>query len=205
MQTRKLALLSTMLIGLGGAALAQQATDPSADQVLPNDQTEAMQQEPAAEAGASDAGTTGGLAGEARDDMAPGQGIAEEMDDTAPDQGIAGATGEPRRSVTTSAEPYNETVLGGLSAEDVIGMTVVDASGEDVGEVNDLLITNDNTVDQAIIDVGGFLGFGAKPVAIEMDRLTVAEGDGEVVLDATREELDAMPAWQPSEDGWFTE
>jgi sporulation protein YlmC with PRC-barrel domain len=200
MQTRKLALLSTMLIGLGGAALAQQAADPSADQVLPNDQTEAMQQQPAAEAGAtnaattsgSDAGTTGGMAGEA-------------SDETAPDQGMAGATDEPRRSVTTSAEPYNETVLGGLSADEVIGMTVVDASGEDVGEVNDLLIAADNTVDRAIIDVGGFLGFGAKPVAIEIDRLTVAEGDGEVVLDATREELDAMPAWQPSEDGWFTE
>lgn len=192
MQTRKLALLSTMLIGLGGAALAQQATDPSADQVLPNDQNEAMQQEPAAEAGASNAGAIGGMASEANGD-------------TAPDEGMAGATGEPRRSVTTSAEPYNETVLGGLSADEVIGMTVVDASGEDVGEVNDLLIADDNTVDRAIIDVGGFLGFGAKPVAIEMDRLTVAEGDGEVVLDATREELDAMPAWQPSEDGWFTE
>ena len=192
MQTRKLALLSTMLIGLGGAALAQQANDPAAEQVLPSDQIEAMQQEPAAEAAASDAGTTGGMASEAGDD-------------TAPDQGIAGATGEPRRSVTTSAEPYSDTVLGGLSADEVIGMTVVDASGEAVGEVNDLLIANDNTVDRAIIDVGGFLGFGVKPVAIEMDRLTVAEGDGEVVLDATREELDAMPAWQSSEDGWFTE
>jgi sporulation protein YlmC with PRC-barrel domain len=181
-----------MLIALSSAALAQEAADPSNEQVLPSEQTEAIQQAPATEGDAGGVGSTGGLASEADDDTAPDQRIAEEM-------------GEPRRSVTTSAEPYNESVLGGLSAEEVIGMTVVDASGEDVGEVSDLLIASDNTVDQAIIDVGGFLGFGVKPVAIEMGRLTVAEGDGEVVLDATQEELEAMPAWQASEAGWFSE
>lgn len=184
MNTRKLALLSTMLIGLGGAAaLAQQATDPAQQPPLPGDQTETMQQSDQPLPGAE---------GDATNDLGATGGIAEELQ-------------TPSRSVTTSTEPYTETVLGGMQADEVIGMNVVDANGDNVGSVSDLLITAENRVDRAIIDVGGFLGFGAKPVAIDIDRLTVAEGDGEVVLDVTREELDAMPEWRAGEDGWFTD
>jgi hypothetical protein len=81
---------------------------------------------------------------------------------------------------------------------------VVDASGESVGSVTDLLFGADDQVDHAIIDVGGFLGFGAKSVAIPLDELTVAEGDEEVMLNTTREQLDAMPEWSRGEDGWMS-
>lgn len=165
MNTRKLALLSTVLIGLGGVAAAQQATDP-AQEPLQEGQAETLQQQPGQET----------LPGEMRS-----------------------------RSVTTYGEPYGEMVFGSLQADEVIGMNVVDAHGDSVGSVSDLLIAEDNQVDRAIIDVGGFLGFGAKPVAVDIDRLTIAEAEGEVILDVTREELDAMPEWQAADDGWFTD
>ncbi len=150
--SRNVALLSAMLIGLGGAALAQ----------LPVDE------------------------------VTPGEGIAEQVE-------------MPSRSVATSNEPYSGTLFGVMQADDVIGMTVVDAEGVDVGVVSDLLIGTDNEIDSAIIDVGGTLGFGTKPVAVDVRDLTIAEGDGEIVLDVTRVELEGMPEWQSSEDGWFSD
>lgn len=124
--------------------------------------------------------------------MTPGEGIPEKIE-------------IPSRSVTTSQEPYGETMLGGRQADAIIGMSVVDANGVSVGEVSDLLIGTDNEIDRAIVDVGGFLGLGTKPVAIAIDELTIAEGDGEIVLDHTREALESMPEWQSNEEGWFTE
>jgi sporulation protein YlmC with PRC-barrel domain len=165
MNTRTLSLLSAMLIGVGGPALAQQATDQA-------------QNQPPAEENADQLRTDGT--------------IAEEMR-------------MPSRSVTTSGDPYAGTVFGAMQADDVIGMTVVDAEGSSVGEVADLLIGTDNEIDRAIVDVGGFLGFGAKPVAIDIDELLVAEGADEIILDVTREELESMPEWQSSEEGWFTD
>jgi sporulation protein YlmC with PRC-barrel domain len=212
MQTRKLALLSTMLIGLGGgAAFAQQTPDPAQDP-LQQDQTDTLQHAPDQADGVTDGVTDdaipeGGIAEEGTDGIGTDPSFTEDgADDLETDPGFAeGTSPSMTPSVTTGTEPYTQTVLGGMSADELIGMNVVDVTGESVGSISDLLIGANDTVDRAIIDVGGFLGFGAKPVALELDRLTVAEGDGEVVVDVTREELDAMPDWQRNDGGWFTE
>ena len=55
----------------------------------------------------------------------------------------------------------------------------------------------------AIVNVGGFLGFGAKSVAIAVEELQVAPDQDEVVVTLTREQLDAMPEWRRGEEGWL--
>lgn len=173
MQTKKLALLSTMLVGLAGAALAAETTDAAKDAVKP-----AAEQAEAAQEVATDAVEETAAAGE-------------------------DALGQTRtRSIGTSDQGYEGEVLGGMTAEDVIGMTVVDANGEAVGEVADLLIAEDGTIDRAIVDVGGFLGFATKPVALDLTSLTVAEGSGELVSDVNAESLEAMQEWQQDDAGW---
>ena len=140
---------------------------------------------------------------EEADPLAPDTGVAGD-DGITPDTGMARNDGMPRRSVADSAEPYTGDVLAGITADELIGMNVVDATGDSVGSVTDLLFGADDQIDHAIIDVGGFLGFGAKSVAIPMDQMTIAEGDGEVVLNTTRAQLDAMPEWSRSNDGWMS-
>jgi sporulation protein YlmC with PRC-barrel domain len=197
MQTKKIALVSTILIGLGGAAaLAQQTGAESQDPILDQDRTETLQQTQDAPPEVMEDGVA----------LTPEQGVAGEGTyHEPPAQDTAGdMRGERWPSVASAPEPYTETVLGGMTVEELIGMDVVDDRGESVGSVSDLLLTADNAIDRAIIDVGGFLGLGAKPVAIELDRLTIAEGDGEVMVDVTREELEAMSEWQQDEDGWFS-
>lgn len=218
MQTRKLALLSTMLAGLGlaglglaglgSAALAQDATtDPAQQPLPPTDQTEGVQQTPDASGtpGADALGEAPPEGGIVPEGEAPGTGLADEgADAPATEPGLAADPSTPTPSVGTAGDAFGGTLPDGMPADTLIGLNVVDAAGESVGSVSDLLIGADNAVDRAIIDVGGFLGFGAKSVALEIDRLTVAEGDGEVVVDVTRDELEAMPEWQRDDSGWFT-
>lgn len=75
---------------------------------------------------------------------------------------------------------------------------------DDIGEVHDILITRDGTIEAALVDVGGFLGIGEKTVAVAMDALDiVTEKDGQgwfVVFPGDRTMLEAAPAFEPATD-----
>ena len=60
------------------------------------------------------------------------------------------------------------------------------------------MLTQDGKVDAVIIDVGGFLGVGEKPVAVGFDKLAfMTDKDGKKYLYTkfTKEQLDAQPAY----------
>ena len=56
-----------------------------------------------------------------------------------------------------------------MKAEELVGTTVYGANDENVGGIGDIALTQDGKVDAVIIDVGGFLGVGEKPVAVGFD------------------------------------
>ncbi|AMY71733.1 PRC-barrel domain-containing protein [Frigidibacter mobilis] len=88
-----------------------------------------------------------------------------------------------------------------LTAEQLQGAPVYDANDERIGNISELVVAADGTITEAVIDIGGFLGIGAKPVALNFEQLQVmaenADGSGvRVHLTATEEELEAMPEYQ---------
>jgi len=83
-----------------------------------------------------------------------------------------------------------------FTANELIGEGVVNAAGENVATIADLLLDENGTVRQVVLDVGGFLGIASKPVAIDVNRLTLPEGTGgRLVLGMSKEELAALPPW----------
>jgi putative membrane protein len=56
-----------------------------------------------------------------------------------------------------------------VSIEEVLGSSVVNANGEEVAEIEDLVV-DQNQIHYAILSVGGFLGIGDKKVAIPLDQ-----------------------------------
>ena len=54
-----------------------------------------------------------------------------------------------------------------------------------------------------MVDVGGFLGFGEKRVALAWDSIRLVEPDGKhvVLVSATREQLEGMPPAPPAQPG----
>jgi sporulation protein YlmC with PRC-barrel domain len=89
-----------------------------------------------------------------------------------------------------------QTIARGWSAtKQILGKPVYNAKNEKVGDVDDLIIAPDSASSYAIIGVGGFLGLGERQVAVPANHLKQTEG--RIVLpDATKEALQAMPAFQ---------
>lgn len=83
-----------------------------------------------------------------------------------------------------------------LSSE-LVGMKVVGSNQESIGKVSNLIVANDQVVG-AVLDVGGFLGLGAKKVGVAWEALSVREMDGSTVasVSLTKEELAEMPEFK---------
>lgn len=222
MQTKKLALLSTILIGLGGVALAEQSSSDATDPLLEKGpSTEATQAQSASDddmsdqaqqaLGESDAGEgmvedgAGAVAVDEDSELESTGDVAVDAEATPGEDARMAQEGPMRsHSVATSTEPYTGEVLAGMTAEELIGMDVVDGNGEDIGSISDLLISAEGEVDRAIIDVGGFLGFGAKQVALDLPELQYDDANEAITVNVTQEQLEAMPEWQQDDQGWFS-
>jgi sporulation protein YlmC with PRC-barrel domain len=95
------------------------------------------------------------------------------------------------------------TMAGGLSPEKLIGANVVNASGDEIGEIHDLAVDPDNKISHAIVEVGGFLGIGSKFVAVEVDQLQAnAAGDG-YMSTLTKEELETNAEYTKEDGHWM--
>lgn len=84
-------------------------------------------------------------------------------------------------------------------ATNLIGLNVKNTAGETIGDVNDLVVGKNNTVDAVVIGVGGFLGMGEKNVAIKFDTLDITkdnEGNDVIVAKLDKEALESAPAYK---------
>jgi len=74
------------------------------------------------------------------------------------------------------------------------GATIYGADDHKVGTVSHM--HGNGSASEIIIDVGGFLGIGAKPVAVhasELDFMRDEDGDVHAVTSWTKDQLKAMP------------
>ncbi len=85
---------------------------------------------------------------------------------------------------TTSTAVGGETFVtipetGAWRVSDLQGKSVYDSEGKSIGEINDILVSQNGSVNAVIIGVGGFLGIGEKNVAVNMSALQLGPGDTE--------------------------
>ena len=87
-----------------------------------------------------------------------------------------------------------------LLASAIIGGSVYSPADESVGDVNDLVIKPTGEIEAVVVGVGGFIGIGEKDVAIALNRFTMEPtpdlSSTKLVLNATKEELEAAPAFK---------
>ena len=111
------------------------------------------------------------------------------------------AATDPGTTAAIDKTTLTEIPAGDLKTEELTGTTVYGANDENVGEISDIVLTADGKVDAVIIDVGGFLGMGEKPVAIGFEKLVfMTDKDGKKYLYTTftKEQLEAHPAYDKS-------
>jgi len=94
------------------------------------------------------------------------------------------------------AEPVKRA--DGNLATNIVGETVYNGTGDDaqnIGDVNDIVLTKEGKAQSLIIGVGGFLGLGEKNVAYDFGKAQWAEKNGDrwLVAQTTKEQLEALP------------
>ena len=107
-------------------------------------------------------------------------------------------TGTTGTGATTGSLAVDSSTLhNGRRASKVIGSSVYNENNESIGEIDDILIPPGGTAPVAVISVGGFLGIGAKLVAVPYDRLQMASGSGGrwTLTGATKDSLGSLPTF----------
>jgi PRC-barrel domain len=108
----------------------------------------------------------------------------------------APATGNPTRS--SSALPFVK-VIDASPAQGILGRSVEDAAGQNMGRIVDVLVDPAGHVLAAVIDFGGFLGVGSRKIAVDWAALrfgkAVKHGD-EVRLQLTKDQIKAAPEYK---------
>ncbi|AYE86640.1 PRC-barrel domain-containing protein [Sulfitobacter sp. D7] len=107
---------------------------------------------------------------------------------------------EPAKPVEGQITMQSENTI---LADDLIGSNVYSDAGEKIGDVDDLIVNLDGTVEGVVIGVGGFLGMGEKWVAVKMDSLstmTDESGTLRLVSSATKTDLEAAEAFKTAQD-----
>jgi sporulation protein YlmC with PRC-barrel domain len=108
--------------------------------------------------------------------------------------------GEVEEPVAEATTQMDETAMA-AKASALIGHTVRDPQGEDIGEIEDLVIGLDsNQVKYAVLSFGGFLDIGDKLFAIPVNAFHFDHEQNVFVLNVTEDQLENAPGFD--QDNW---
>jgi len=85
-----------------------------------------------------------------------------------------------------------------VSTGDLIGASIYTEENDDIGEISEVLFGENGEAQAVIVDIGGFLGFNEKSVAVAYDALEMFEsdnGDLLVTVSFTRDQLENAEAY----------
>jgi sporulation protein YlmC with PRC-barrel domain len=81
-----------------------------------------------------------------------------------------------------------------LEGDKLIGKSIVGMDGKAIGEIKDVAVGEDGQLKAVVAEVGGFLGMGAKKVAVP---ITQMRRNGEhVMVTLSRQQVEALPEFK---------
>jgi hypothetical protein len=117
----------------------------------------------------------------------------------------------PNNDVTIGSKPASDrnmaaatTSTGDFNAADemsgaaIIGAIVQNENHETVGKVQDIYVDGGGAIKKVVVSVGGFLGMGAKDVAVKWSDIRFSRDDKSLVLTTTwtKDSLERMPDYK---------
>jgi putative membrane protein len=129
--------------------------------------------------------------------------LQEHLDLAKQTQEQLAAAGEQEQPDPTMAadEPTGEQPTEGeqgfVSLDEVLGSSVVNENGEEVGTIEDLVVKDE--AHYAVLSVGGFLGLGEKNVAIPLDELKLGEDESYLMSTETEDQLEELPEYEAAQ------
>ena len=172
----RISLVAALAVMAGSAFAQEPPASPSATENAPSMKSE--QPAPATPAPAPQA-----------TEPAPAPAPAPDKQAAAPAPSSTVAVGDLKESEDNAkmVPELNATV------DKVEDMSIYDANGKKIAEVDSVLEDKDGTIKGIAIGYGGFLGFGEKGAILTFDQ--VKSKDGNLTTELTEDQLPTLPAW----------
>lgn len=94
-------------------------------------------------------------------------------------------------------EGFSTAFTDAVTSERLTGAGIYSDADEKIGTIAELVLDESGQTQEVVVDIGGFLGIGAKSVALPMSDVELVQADdGDEVrgyVTMTREELEALP------------
>ncbi|NNU15315.1 hypothetical protein HK107_03115 [Parvularcula sp. ZS-1/3] len=115
---------------------------------------------------------------------------------------------------TASSQPMDRDVFDytttvrlrsdALNAARIIGEDIDGTDGEEIADLEDLIINADGQVTEAVVKAGGVLGLGEKTYVVAFDQLRFMaddddEGELDIAMPADKESVEALARWDADE------
>jgi sporulation protein YlmC with PRC-barrel domain len=181
--------------------MAAAPADQSSDQAAATDEqssTDQMAAAPADQSGSAESTDQQTAQAPASDENAASDDQQQTAQAPASDES---ASTDQTQTAAIDRSTLKEQATDQIRAEDFVGTTVYGANDENVGEIGDVILSEDGKVDAVLVDVGGFLGIGEKEVALGMDNLQfMTDENGKLYLytNLSKEQLEAQQAYDES-------
>jgi hypothetical protein len=117
------------------------------------------------------------------------QGSPPPSGPSAPPAATAPSNNNANRPVTTQAPNT-------LRARTLIGLDLKNDQNETIGAIDDVVVDSDGRVQQVVVSVGGFLGVGARSVAISWNDIRFDAQREVATVSMTKDQLSAQPEFQ---------
>lgn len=92
-----------------------------------------------------------------------------------------------------------------VMTDQLVGNAVVNQQNEEIGSINQLIITQDGQIAAVVVGVGGFLGIGEKNVAVSWDQLQITQNPETQEMVASvnmdRQQLEDAPEFARRDSG----
>jgi hypothetical protein len=144
---------------------------------------------------------------------APAQKAPEAQKPTAQQAPAAKSQDKPQEMTQPApgAQQAQPTIVGAQQPDQLLfskfnGTDVIGGDNEKVGDVSDVLFSKDGKIEAYIVRIGGFLGIGAKDVALAPSAFEVVPGDksknesDKLKVAMTREQLKDASTFKPHEE-----
>lgn len=120
----------------------------------------------------------------------PSDGTSMDSGSSTMDSGNAAAPGQGATGSMASGETFVTVPdTGAWRVSDLQGKAVYGSDGASIGDIKDVLVSQNGSVNAVIIGVGGFLGIGEKDVAVNISALQLGPGDTQAQANAASSAL----------------
>jgi sporulation protein YlmC with PRC-barrel domain len=106
---------------------------------------------------------------------------------------------------TAAAPAMGAAAVTPMAADvkDMIGKDVYGPNGNQIGEINNLLVDPKGRIRAVVVEFGGFLGIGENKVAVPWDKLTV--GKDRIATNLSQDVIKTMPRWAKDRPGDYAD